>query len=86
MGKLLHHVSWIIRQQHYDQNIVRPAQHLLPLEYQRTAKPPQNPGSPCIKHHFHFTDGKGGAQTNEGAAEAARQGGAGLGTAEERLP
>lgn len=86
MGKRLRHVSWIICQQRYDQNTVRPVQHLLPPEYQRTAKPTLNPGSPCIKYHFHFTDGKADAQTNEGASEAAQEGGAGLGTAGEHLP
>lgn len=85
MGKLLHHVSWIIHQQHLNRNTVRPEQHFLPLVYQRTAKPALNPGSPCIKYNFHFTDGKADAQTNEGASEAAREGGACLGTAGEHL-
>jgi len=61
-------------------------QHLLCLEHERIAKTTPNPGSSCIKYHFHFTDGKADAQTNEGASGAAREGDAGLGTAGEHLP
>lgn len=86
MRKLLLHVSWIICQQLYNCNTVRPAQNLLPLEYQRTAKTTLNPCSPCIKYHFHFTDVKADAQTNKGASEAAQEGAADLGTTEEHLP
>lgn len=75
-----------LHQQHYSQNTVGPVQHFLTLEYQRTAKPTLNPGSPCRKDHFHFTDGKADAQTNEGTSEAAGEGGACLGTAGEHLP
>lgn len=88
VGKLLCRVSWIIRQQHRSWSTVRPVQHLLPPEHQRTATTTQNPGSPCVKYHFHFTEGKADAQTStsEGASKAAGEAGAGLGTAGDYLP